>query len=115
MKTEVNEWKDGRFAIFDSETKKILDDAQGYGYKTKQNALKAMWYKFKGGKEKKDEEKELFNKWIKENKKVYNTINDYFESAFKEIARGETTIKEIYQEIEEEFNIKIPDYVIKNM
>ena len=30
----------------------VIDDAQGYGYKTYQNAIKAKWYKFQGGREK---------------------------------------------------------------
>ena len=35
-----------RYVIADDDGK-IVDDAQGYGYKTKQNAMKAMWWKFK--------------------------------------------------------------------
>lgn len=42
---------DTRFVITDTNNN-IIDDAQGYGYKTKQTAEKALWYKFKGGREK---------------------------------------------------------------
>ena len=38
-----------RYVIVDGNGK-IVDDAQGYGYKTRQKAAKAMWWKFKGGK-----------------------------------------------------------------
>ena len=38
----------------DEITGEIVDDAQGYGYKDKQKATKAMWWKFNGGKEKKN-------------------------------------------------------------
>lgn len=41
-----------RYVIVSTSTNKVIDDAQGYGYKTKQNAEKAMWYKFNGGKSK---------------------------------------------------------------
>ena len=44
---------DGRFVINDA-SGVLLDDAQGYGYKDRQRAEKAAWYKFKGGKAKKD-------------------------------------------------------------
>lgn len=42
------------------ENDKVVNNAQGYGYKDKQKATKAMWYKFDGGKKKKDNEKKLF-------------------------------------------------------
>ena len=35
----------GRFAIIDADTGEILDDANGYGYKSKQNAMRAWNYK----------------------------------------------------------------------
>lgn len=38
----IKEW---RYIIVDAETGEILDDAQGYGYKTKQNAYKCWGYK----------------------------------------------------------------------
>ena len=41
-----------RYIVVSVSTNKIIDDAQGYGYKTKQGAEKAMWYKFKDGKSK---------------------------------------------------------------
>ena len=39
----------GRFAIFTKEDNQLLDDCQGYGYKTKDAAQKAGWFKFSGG------------------------------------------------------------------
>lgn len=41
--------KNKRFVIADN-SGKVVDDAQGWGYKTEEKARKAMWYKFKGGK-----------------------------------------------------------------
>ena len=41
---------DGRFIVSDPATDAILDDAQGYGYTSREKAAKAAWYKFKGGK-----------------------------------------------------------------
>ena len=48
-----------RFDICDA-TGKVIDDAQGYGYKTEQSAHKAAAYKFKGGQKKADDAKAAF-------------------------------------------------------
>lgn len=45
---------DGRFIVSDPATDAILDDAQGYGYTSREKAAKAAWYKFKGGKSRLD-------------------------------------------------------------
>lgn len=37
-----------RYAIADDDGN-VIDDAQGYGYKTPKSAAKAMWWKFKDG------------------------------------------------------------------
>lgn len=47
--------KPGRFEIVDIETGEIVDNANGYGYKSKTNAYRAGWYKLCGGKQKVDE------------------------------------------------------------
>ena len=36
-----------RYIVVDSETGDILDNAQGYGYKSENNAHKGYWYKLK--------------------------------------------------------------------
>jgi len=64
----------GRFEIVDKETGEIIDNANGYGYKTKTNAYKAGWFKFGGGKKKVDDavawwhmpEHEEFSEWLRE-------------------------------------------------
>lgn len=51
---------DGELGIFDTQTRfdicgldgTVIDDAQGYGYKSAQAAHKAAAYKFKGGRQK---------------------------------------------------------------
>lgn len=55
-KVEVNdglfdETTETRYRIVDDDGK-IMDDAQGYGYKSSTAASKALWYKFKGGRAK---------------------------------------------------------------
>lgn len=78
--------KETRFCIIDSETGEILDDAQGYGYKTAQKAYSAYAYKIRSYdivKEKEEKEKNI-RKWMKEHKEFVNLINGYA----IEIAKG---------------------------
>ena len=64
----------GRFEIVDTETGEIIDNANGYGYKSKPNAYKAGWYKFGGGKKKVDSAVAWWRK--KEHREFLNWLND---------------------------------------
>lgn len=63
-----------RYACVDESTNEILDDAQGFGYKTAQAAYKAWGWKHRSPEKK---EKEKYTKeWIKKNKKICGDILD---------------------------------------
>jgi hypothetical protein len=64
----------GRFEIVSTETGEIIDNANGYGYKSKPNAYKAGWYKFGGGKKKVDSAVAWWRK--KEHREFLNWLND---------------------------------------
>ena len=98
---------DLRYIIVDDDGK-IIDDAQGYGYKSKQKAHKAMWYKFKDGKQKTDQKRQEKEKFFKQHKGLAKFLNRIYENNFKEIARGEVTEQDIINEVKEEFGIIIP-------
>lgn len=83
---------DGRFAIEELSTGKMLDDAQGYGYKTMASAEKAAWYKFKGGKEKMDAAKHRAVEFWKKNRMFAKEIEGILENCYKEISRGEVDL-----------------------
>ena len=100
-----------RFVIVD-DNGKIVDDAQGYGYKTKQKVSKAMWYKFKGGKEKINKHEKNRASFFKKHKGLDEFLNKIMENNFKEIARGEITNQDIIEEVREEFDIDIPEEYI---
>ena len=75
-----------RFVVVDAETGKILDDAQGYGYKSAQKAHAAYSYKTRD-KSKDREKKARVNKikaWMKDHKDFVDAMDIY---AF-EIAKG---------------------------
>jgi len=100
-----------RFAIADDDGK-IVDDAQGWGYKTKQKAHKAIWYKFQGGQQKIKRREINKKKFLKKHIGLENFLNDIMENNFKEIARGEVTNKDILDCIKEEFNVDMPEEYI---
>lgn len=62
-----------RYVITDH-SGKLLDDAQGYGYKTAQKAHKAAWYRFKGGKRKKDTVKSAAQAFWSRNKEYVEFV-----------------------------------------
>lgn len=102
-----------RFAIADK-TGKILDDAQGWGFKTRQKAFFSMHHNFLGGKESKQQRKNDFKNWVNSNpthKKIVNEFNNLLEGYFKEIARGESTIEDVWGQLETEYKIEIPKFV----
>lgn len=45
VKAVASENVNGRYVITDRGTKAIIDDNQGYGFKTPQKAYKAHWWK----------------------------------------------------------------------
>lgn len=97
---------DQRYVIVD-DNGKIVDDANGWGYKSKQSASKAMWYKFKGGKQKVSELKNKKNAFFKEHKGLDKFLNKLYEWNFKELSRGEVTEDDILAAIKEEFGIEM--------
>ena len=110
LKTGCSQY-DPRFVIVGDDGK-VLDDAQGYGYKSKQKAAKAMLYKFKGGKEKVDQKRQEKNLFFKQHKGLDKFLNKFYEWNFKEMARGETTEQDLIDAVKEEFGIDIPkDYL----
>jgi len=75
-----------RFVIVDRETGEILDDAQGYGYKTPQKAYAAFYYlnRDKSKDAEKLERKEHIRQWMREHKSFVRAMDQF---AF-EIAKG---------------------------
>ncbi|WP_432630269.1 hypothetical protein [Brotaphodocola sp.] len=75
-----------RFVVVDKETGEILDDAQGYGYKTIKNAYSAYAYKTRDKSKDKErlERKKYIQRWMKEHKDFVRLMDQV---AF-EIAKG---------------------------
>lgn len=113
---ELSKRYEARYVIVNEETGEILDDANGYGYKSIQTAHKGWAYKSKP-----KEEKDKMNKqylivinWMKENKKVLSELEDMYFYAFKDGV--EVTNKDVEEVIgkHDEFTTKQFLYVYRN-
>ena len=113
---ELSKRYEARYVIVNEETGEILDDANGYGYKSIQTAHKGWAYKSKP-----KEEKDKMNKqylivmnWMKENKKVLSGLEDMYFYAFKDGV--EVTNKDVEEVIgkHDEFTTKQFLYVYRN-
>ena len=83
---ELSEPNNPRYVIVDAETSEILDDAQGYGYKSAQNAYAGYGYKNRDKSKdtkKKQEEREIRQWW-----KKHNELKCDLEYLAFEIAKG---------------------------
>ena len=69
---------DPRYIIVDTETGEILDDAQGYGFKSVQKAYACFAYKNVSPQEKKSREltKKAVQKWCKDHKSFVGFLED---------------------------------------
>ena len=83
---DLSSYSDDRYIVVDPRTGEILDDAQGYGYKSKRNAF-ACWA-WKTRDKSKDEEKAQrrshIQKWIE----AHSDFTDDLEQCWFEIAKG---------------------------
>ena len=74
-----------RFRLVNKDTGEIIDDAQGYGYRTVQGCYKAMYYKRNRGTIKSDEKKA--RGLIKQHKRIYKSAIEEVNSLLFEDCR----------------------------
>lgn len=69
---------ESRYVVVDLETGEIVDDAQGYGYKTQRNAYAAYAYKTRDkSKELERKNREIYiRQWMKEHKSFVRFIDE---------------------------------------
>ena len=96
-----------RFVIVDDQNK-VVDDAGGYGYKSYQNAVKAMWYKFGGGKAKIETAKQKRIAFMKQYPGLDEYITELYEWHCKELFRGECTEDDFLDDIKKKFGVDMP-------
>lgn len=77
LSEELSKYDDKRYVIVDIESGKILDNAQGHGYKSPQKAYACYAYKKRDrNKDKEKQEKEnKIKKWLRENREFTSQLD----------------------------------------
>lgn len=75
-----------RYVIVDADTGEVLDDAQGYGYKSAQKAHAAWSYKQKPKKQRAAEanQKKRIKKWLEKHSDIEDSIAQMYLYAYKD-------------------------------
>jgi hypothetical protein len=89
----VGEWNETRYRILVDG--RVVDDAQGYGYKTAAKAHAAWNYK-NGGRQRQLEKTKSAKEWLKSFPKLKAEFDELVEWNFKQIALGEYTLADIF-------------------
>ena len=85
---------------------KVVDDAQGYGYKSAAAAHRSWSYQY-GGKRRQTEKRVAARRWLRLHPGVRPVFEKITENNLKEIALGELTKNEVFKAMEERFG-RIP-------
>jgi hypothetical protein len=91
-----------RYVVVDKDTGEILDDAQGYGFKTAEKAYKCFHYKHRS-QEQRDKEKEI-KAWIKDHKEFVDGLEDV---EFYQLKSGGTLNSKIVAELLKESGLNV--------
>ena len=110
-KYNIERFKD-RYRVVDIETGEIIDDAQGYGFKTIQGAYKCLYYKI--NKSEIDKLNISYRNIINKYKYLETIQNDISNEIFYSIKNGNNlTKKEINSYILSEIEKHIPELLIE--
>ena len=116
---ELSSLYDERFVMIDIRTGEILDDAQGYGYKTKTKAFAAFCYKRDHSKsdiKKKKVIKNTIKKWLEK----HQNFSDLLDMYFLEIAKGQhgedaKFDEQLVRDILKENEIELQSFSVKQL
>jgi hypothetical protein len=106
-----------RFCIVSLETGEVLDDAQGYGYKTAQKAYAAYAYKTRDKQKVKESENKIkhIKAWMKENKSFVNLMDEFaFQVAKGSLAPDEKFDAKFVNQLLKEHNLE-PDFTANDL
>ena len=98
---------DKRYIVVDEATGEVLDDAQGYGYKTAQNAHRAHAYKSMPPKKKRqrDAAKRRVQRWCGQHREV---VQHFDQAAFYAMKDGENATVADVRAILAEHGLELP-------
>lgn len=93
-----------RYIIVDEITSEVLDDAQGYGYRSEEKALAAYRYKYGGGREKIEE----YEVYWKQNIEIANFISLFIDKNVDAFIDKDYNMYTVQKAVFNEFGLKIP-------
>jgi hypothetical protein len=98
---------DKRYVVIDEATGEVLDDAQGYGYKSAPNAHRAYWYKSMPPKKKRQREavKRRVERWCAGHGEFMRHVEEAMLDAMKD---GETVAEADVLAILSEHGLELP-------
>ena len=97
---ELSDVYEPRYVVVDTETGEIVDNAQGYGYRTREKAFKAWGYK-QNLKKNKARDKQLKSEvkgFVKKHRSIFNELDDILFEAAK--CGEDIDTKDIYKFLE---------------
>lgn len=74
--TELSKPYEDRYIVVKTETNEIVDDAQGYGYKSPQKAWAAFQWKLRNGNPTSAEKNIAITRWLDKHPSFVDTLND---------------------------------------
>lgn len=103
-----------RYRIVSVDTGEVLDDAQGYGYKTAQKAYAGYSYKNRDKSKAKQEKVNKIKKWMKENKSFIKYLEVIAFEIMKDSCCNETINATIVNELLKENKLS-PDFTANEL
>ena len=109
----LSQYYEPRYVIIDEDTGEILDDAQGYGYKSKQKAHAAWAYlhRDKSQNSTKREKRKQIRKWLKEHKSFGRALDDIAFQIWKgSFGPDDTFNTQIVKQLLEEQGLELEEF-----
>lgn len=96
-----------RYVVINPETGEVLDDAQGYGFKTRQAAYKCYGFKLnhENPKQYKKDMKKIIKDFIEANKDAFNEVYRSLEYATRD---NEKVTNKMIIQLLKQYNIELP-------
>lgn len=114
---ELSKSYDNRYVMIDTRTGEILDDAQGYEYKTIKNAFAAFCYKQYNSKSDTKKKKALqkrIGKWLDSHRSFSSYLDDCLFRACK-YQEEDQFDEQFLKDVLKEYNIELTSFSVKQL
>ena len=114
---ELSKPYDNRYVMINTRTGEILDDAQGYGYKTIKKAFAAFCYKQHNSKSDAKKKKALqkrIGKWLDSHRSLSSYLDDCLFRAYK-YQEEDQFDEQFLKDVLKEYNIELTSFSVKQL